>query len=544
MVDASSTYYQTANRRFVEEDLGKSQWVQISGHQELNGADAGFWCALLNMSKKDVVFRSHSWDVTTELSGPGFVRYGKRTEYRSNLLEDDGFEPLLHYREFYGVKKSFVELDQEFVLLNNLYFDEQKKTHFAMLDDGTADEVVRVKNEDCIFIKLSYLLRYAAAKQMAIVLYYDIRTKFDVEVAALGVNTFSEEHKNEDVFYQVWGGDLDMLEKHAFSVLMGKKIIGPRPIETCGYWPFEKKKEFIDFIYGTDENGNEKTYTCDPDRLSNFFGKNPNCPHYLTPVFFKRDVLQKYTSQPELYSVRDGYLECKSLWRVEIDNHHKDFVSVYLGDLGRDLPESERLYWKSYNVASDVGLSTTSFKRDFLGISAESNMIEHRFKAQYIQTNKNWIQSFGWSLFLPLAEEDQYNFDLLRIPFTDSQEEFDRLVLSLVKVIIDSLNEKSIQKNIENEPSLKGIGKLEKWLNSTGCIDYEEHVRFLRELQELRSQGTGHRKGSGYDKIASVFGVGEKGLKDVFESILLKAEDFLLYMSNIANQNKMVLESQ
>lgn len=533
MENRSDIYYQTANRKFIENEYGKSLWVQISGHKELNGADALFWCVLVGKDNLDVVFRDHSWDVQMGEGGPGFADDGDNINYRSNPL-GYGFESLLYYREFYGIHKPFVELSQEFVLLNNLYFDEQKKAYCAILKNGTAEEVVRVSEDDTFLIKLPYLTRYAAAKQMAVVLFYDIEMKFDVATTELGVKEFSDKHKNENVFYQIWGSDL-IMPQNAYSVLRGKKIIYPRPVETCGYWPFEKEEEFVDFVIGLDENCNEKSFTCNPDKLADYFGNNPGAPHYLTPVFFKREVLQKYILQPNLYSIRDGYLECKGLWGIEIDNHHKDVISVYLGDLGRGLPESERLYWKSFNIVSDEGISTISFKRDFLCVPADSDKIDHKFKKHYIQTNKAWNRHFGWHLFLPLTEDDQYNFETLRIPLAEeSQDEFDGLVLSLVKVLIDSLNEKKFQENIESEKDLKGIGKLEKWLMISGHIDFEVHIKFLRNLQELRSKGTGHRKGSGYDKIASYFGVGNKKLKDVFEDILERADGFLMYMNEIA----------
>lgn len=535
MDKSKEIYYQMANRKYIEENYGRTQWVQISGHENLNDADAAYWCALVDLNYVESVFRDHGWDVHIGSGGPGFEGIGNSYDYHGSLL-NEGFEALLYYRDFYGVKKPYIELAQEFVLLNNLYYDESKRIYYSVLDDGRSEEVVRIKDQDNFFISLSYLTRYAAAKQMAVILYYDVRTKFDESMNILGVTEFSDGYKDKNVFYQIWGGDLNNFRgMAAFSVLMGKKILYPRPVDTCGYWPYEREEEYIDFIIGLDENGDKKTFTCNPDMLANYFGKNPNAPHYLTPVFFKREVLQKYISHPELYRIRDGYLECGYLWGIEIDNHHKDCISAYLGDLGRDLPESERLYWKSYNIVSDEGLSETSFKRDFLCVSAESNMIEHVFKEHYIKINDEWNNKFGWPLFLPLAEDDQYNFDLLRIPLTESQDEFDGLVLSLVKVIIDSLNEKKIQESIEGEKDLKGIGKLEKWLQISGRTDYDEHTKFLRNLQDLRSKGTGHRKGTGYDKIASSFGVGNKDLREVFEDIMHSADEFLTYMASFCN---------
>lgn len=117
-------------------------------------------------------------------------------------------------------------------------------------------------------------------------------------------------------------------------------------------------KEYLDYIIGIDEYGEPKSYTSNPDKLSNYFGANPGAPHYLTPVFFKKEVLQRYLSRPDIFSVEAGYLRCQCLWGIEIDNEHKDVVSVYLGDLGRDLPTQEQAHWKQYNIATRTSITT------------------------------------------------------------------------------------------------------------------------------------------------------------------------------------------
>ena len=46
MEDLKEIYYQTANRKNIEEIYGETQWVQISDHEELNGADTTYWCVV------------------------------------------------------------------------------------------------------------------------------------------------------------------------------------------------------------------------------------------------------------------------------------------------------------------------------------------------------------------------------------------------------------------------------------------------------------------------------------------------------------------
>lgn len=523
-------YNQIDNRKYVEDMYGKEQWVQVSGHCNCNNADAAFWCGLIDKRQCEKAFIRPSWDITKGSGGPGFEGIAGQYDYKRVLLQD-GLEPLLYYREFYGVRPNYVELAQEFILLNDLYYDQKKKSFWAMLENGEFEEAVKYEeNGLAVFIKLKYLLKYAAAKQMAVLLFFDIRAQFDGKLSDYQLKPFEYSHKSEDLFYEIHGDEIEM-QNCFFSILMGKRVLYPKPIESCGYWPFEKEREYEEFIIGADEMGNEIKHTCNPDRLNNYFGSNPGAPMYLTPVFFKKEVLQKYLSKPQLYEIRDGYLECQSLWRIAIDNHHKNCISAYLGDLGRDLPEGEQAYWKSFNILSDERLSRVSFQRDFLCMPAKSDMADHIFQQDYLLFSKKWKEQYDWDFFLPLSETDQYNFNQIHIPITDSQPEFDQLVLSLVKVLIDSLNEKELQNQLGESDSLKGISKLEKWLELQGKDDYSDHIKFLRDLQELRSTGTGHRKGKAYNKIAQKFGVGDSSLSDVFESILQTADGFLNYLS-------------
>lgn len=178
-------------------------------------------------------------------------------------------------------------------------------------------------------------------------------------------------------------------------------------------------------------------YTCNPNELADYFGNNPGAPHYLIPVFFRRDVLTKYYSKPELYSVKDGYLRCGGLWGLRIDNNHEKYVVVYLGDLGRDLPPGERAYWKSFNVTPDGTISDVNWKRHFLGQFTDPEKADLVFKLQF-----NVFQKNGRRNLVGQFSNRYQNFKALRVPITNEQHEFDQQVLALAKVLIDSLNEK------------------------------------------------------------------------------------------------------
>jgi hypothetical protein len=192
---------------------------------------------------------------------------------------------------------------------------------------------------------------------------------------------------------------------------------------------------------------------------------NEHAAHYLTPVWFTRDVLMKYYEDPK-FSIEDGYLRCGSLWRMRIDNNLPDHVVAYLGDLGRDLDTEEQKYWRHFNVTpSGRRPSETNFQRSFRAEFAEPSAPDLLFKLRYGQLDKAWKEKFGWPIFLPPHEADAHVLKRLRVPISDSASEFDRQLLYLVKLLIDSLNEAELAK-ASGKALLdqKGISKLERYL--------------------------------------------------------------------------------
>ena len=398
--------------------------------------------------------------------------------------------------------------------------------------NGEAEEAIRYNDSCTVEIQAKNLKRYASAKELDILLQFDIRTEIIGCFADYDLNEYVQDEHKETITYTVYGSE-DIYHNKIYSRLLGKKVIESYPKEKCGIWPYENKKTYEEFIIGKDDNGEPVLYTCNPEKLNNYFGSNPTAPMYLTPVFFKREVLRKYYGKPELYSIEDGSLNCRSLWGMEIDNHHLDVVGVYLGDLGRDLPESEQKHWKIYNILVDEHLSFVSFGRDNLNYYMDSNIIEHQFKRNYKMLNNAWRAYYGWPLYLELVKPDMYLLNQIRRPLDDSQMEFDQLVLMLDKIIIEYLNEAAIASKLNDKDITGGINRLEQFLVENSVKDYREHIDFLRELHRLRSTGSGHRKGKDYMKIAQRFKTDERSLPDVFDDILRQADAFLRFLITI-----------
>jgi len=196
---------------------------------------------------------------------------------------------------------------------------------------------------------------------------------------------------------------------------------------------------------------------------------------------------------------------------------------VFLGDLGK-LPHREQLYWKSHNIFPQGGMSSTGFRRSFLGQWVDPEKPDLFFKVRLADFAGKWRSRYGWDLFLPLSESDSHYMECLHIPTTaNNAKEFDEQLLAIVKITIDSLNQNKLAEGCTSlKKEAKSIDKLEIFLKCKG-YDLEEMIQFLRNVQLLRSTTVAHRRSRCENvKLNEYFKFRAKDLKSVFEDIIIK----------------------
>lgn len=528
-----SYIYQVSIREWIENDWDKEIFVPVYGERKDDKWDIFFQSYLVPADRTEEQLKTDTYDAYGLLR-PGVTVYGAWDSGEAAYYKwgnNTSIEPLVIKRDYNDLARDNIEIVEEFRFLFNLYYNSQSKEYVDLENDTS---VVKISDDNLVSIHKRYLKSYLAIKNMALIIHIDSRCT-DIVEDIFPTDSFDYRNDDNTVFYTVnIGRGHNGIQEENFSILFGKKVLFGCKLKDCNIWPYNEKKQYIEFIVGVDDNGRELHYTCDPSKLSNYFGANPDAPHYLTPIFFDSAVLSKYYSNPEKYKVDDGIIRCGTLWSLYIDNQNTGYVSAYLGDLGRNLPsEQEQYYWRGFNKALDAKLSTTKFKRDFMALPASSQSQDFVFKNTYVKTNRQFAEKAGWPLFLELDEQDRYNFEGLRIPINNSIVEMDMLVLSLVKVLLDSLNEKEIVSHLTGtyEKLVGSISKLEVWFQEKQLTGYQDHIKFLRNLQELRSSGTGHRKGKSYQKISKVFDIQKENYTETFSNILESATLFLNYIS-------------
>jgi hypothetical protein len=538
---------QTKTLKLLKRDLSLTEMLTVYFSDSEGPHNYGIYCALIPNSQIEQALSKLSWDLSHGEGIPGAIVYyedGKENVEYLRYGNDSGIEPLIIDREFYGIRENYKEICEEFRLFHSLYHD-RKRDHFIKIDDAGNEDLVAIVEKNRIRIRLKEIRQFLAIKEMHLSIQFDYREHSMFSLEELDLKEGGSEHREDLMTWGLHYGDFGGIGSYrAFSRLLGKRLIAPLSKSKSGFWGFaeDTKKKYVEYIIGIDDDGEEIIYTSDPDALANNFGANPNAPHYLTPVHFRKQVLEKYYQQPSKYSVEDLILRCGHIWSIYIDNHHDEKVCVWLGDLGRDLPYEEQLHWRAYNIPPEGSISGTYFKRQILAQFTDSNRPEHLFRQRYNDLKKICDEYLGWQLLQPLTADDEHHFQSIRIPATDEQRDFDELILGLTKILIDSLNEKQLNKLIhaEERGKIKGsIARLEAALNACDVKDTTNCISFLRKLQKLRSSSAAHRKGNNYRKIANEFGFESQNLRSVFSDILSQALAVLDYFIVVVRSRKL-----
>ena len=522
----------------LRRDLKPTDMVTVY-HKKAGYRRGGIYCALIPCAQIDQVLSESSWDLFYGRGVPSAVVHYRGGEEKPEYLRfgnDNGIEPLVIVREFHGMRDNYTEISEEFRLFHNLYHDI-KTDEYIKVDDVGNEETVVVVGPNCIQIRLKEIRQFLAIKEMYLSIQFDCRERSEQSLDELELKGGRSEQRDGLMFWGLLHDDIGDVGSHqTLSRLMGKRLIEPLPKSKSGFWGFAKEREekHVEFIIDIDENGEEVAHTCNPDALANYFGTNPDAPDYLTPVHFRKQVLDKYYQEPSKYSVEDSLLRCGRLWIMDIDNHHAEKVCAWLGDLGRDLPYNEQLHWRSFNIPPEGGMSEIYLRRQLMVQAMESDQPDLLFKERYDDLQKLCIEHLGWHLLQPLVSDDQHHLQSLRIPAANEQRDFDELILSLAKILIDSLHVKRLNSLLSDEQK-EGVGegsipRFEAVLASRNVEAATGHIAFLRNLQSLRSSSSAHRKGRRYKKIAKQFEIEGQNLRDVFAGILWQALDFLNFL--------------
>lgn len=500
-------------------DPFKSPWTTVYDKSGIVSDSLGIFSCFAEANLESEILSGNEWIKNSDSFSPGFCITPDGVHYEG--IGSDGFNFIVAGQYFYPLNKEQFLLNQEFILLLGLY--RGTDGNYYEIDESGNKEVVTKFSDVTLQIRTKSLMRYMSAKQLLFVQFIDSQVwskeHYPVSTIPLSNKSFITSSFNYSLEYQTTDSK-DFLS----SRIIARSIVKPQSVDKCGIWPYDLNDEdYPEFIVKELPDGSYERYTCDNSKLSTYFGHNPDAPHYLTPIFFNSQVLDKYRKKSN-FTVSEGRLTCGSQWSIEIDNFNPTRVMAYLGDLGRDLPGVERRHFLEYNVSpTDQKISRGVVDRDFFGIwTSDIEGPISRFCLAFSKLNTAWQERFGKKLYRDFHPDDSRLLEQIRIPTSKSQEEFESVVLSLQRLLIEYMDETQFAVN-ETKGS---INKLESFLKTN---DVNIDLSSLRNLQNLRSEGTAHAKGRKYDKLKEQMLSGNP-IQDAINLV----EELTVFMDNLA----------
>lgn len=293
--------------QFVKEELGEGIWIPL--HKNLNkddkSEDGSLYSCLVSPEETEKAMEGYGWDLLPGNGGPSIVSSGvNNIWYEPNCSK---YIPLVIYREFHGVREPYREILQELILFLELYHDSSNCKYVVDDENGSEIDVIRYSENETL-IRKSFLSAFMSARQLNLLLYFENSRHKE------GNRKFADEHVNESaISYTRFWDNSYVKGFDTFTRVLGKKLYLCLPRTEENYSPFKTEKDYESFIIEGDAHDN-KVYSSDPSLLADYFGKNKGAPHYLTPVYFDKGVLQKYFGSSTEYEVQDSVIYKHGYW--------------------------------------------------------------------------------------------------------------------------------------------------------------------------------------------------------------------------------------
>lgn len=220
---------------------------------------------------------------------------------------------------------------------------------------------------------------------------------------------------------------------------------------------------------------------------------------YLTPVFFRLEVLDRYVRDPNytlrLSSESYGTIGYQNQWDIAFGLNRAKRVMMWLGDLA-ELPQDELYHLRAFNVASDHDLASEFYEGQinlqFTEPSLERQLLRLRNQLEQKAALRNV------TLYQLEVESLEAVRDIHR-PIHWTNAELETVISALNKVMIEAFNVGSIRADLltvvsaETIQGLRGLRLFQTWLSERlGCANAADLACPLFVLYDLRSRVYSH----------------------------------------------------
>ena len=453
--------------------------------------------------------------------------------HRTKTLESA--RQLIFAREFAELQNNesmYYEVLQEYTHITGIHWNPEQNAYCRFDGSGELEHTVSITSKttpqdvSLVSFKREPLEEYLAASQSVLV------QMFDFTLGRLG--DMNWRYAPENVIKKTHIFFRQKLDLGKSAHTRGVQIIRPRRSDSeifasiKGEPTGRDESQYVEFLAYDFRNDCIANISTDPNKTANYFQEDKkSLPFETSPAFFNAEVLSKYKSDHDKYSIdeQNRTIDCRNAWTLRnYGVNEAGQVHAYICYL-RYLPYKEQLYWKSFNEERKAGISEHTYARDFKGEWVESTNPLDMIKSIL----DRWKQSdvLWWKL------RDPSSVERITLPLTSSRDEWARAFMNLAQLIIEGFATKAIRARLDElgiawEPDEKSLSLLERVLSGeteNGCT---QKLNGLRSIQRIRSKVGAHARGTEADALAKR-AVQEQGsyaahFEDVCRNIAIELE--------------------
>ncbi len=319
----------------------------------------------------------------------------------------------------------------------------------------------------------------------------------------------------------------------AFSNVMGKYIVeGAVTARMRRIDARSRGKRYVEFVYTVEPGtGEMKRHSCNPRMLGDY--ADSSRLHSMTPVYFSREVLNRYASEPNRYKVTASRIWCLDLWGLDISTNTAGLIEVYLGELGA-LPEGEQAHWLAHNVPPEGAMDEGRFRRDFLNQSVGSPDPVGDLRRARRRAAEATGALLGSPVWRDLDSQAANEFEALVGPTSNDPSALTAPTITLTKSLVDGMDPAPLKKYLGgSEAGEKSIALLRRLLLSLG--DTDDAAEVFAALQAFRSAGgVAHLGGSSAGAASARLGIDGMSPLQAFARMIMKLTAALNHVADLA----------
>ena len=406
-----------------------------------------------------------------------------------------------------GPGRSYIEVNQEYTHVTDIHWRPDTRAYCRFDGRGDLQPIVSITTREdkgsemtLVTFKWEQLEKYLAVADAALVRRFDFtllrRDQFD----GWPQEPPDEIRESDEFLYH-----RKVLPGYA-AYTAGRQIIRPRRPkedihERIRDWGSPKDRKYVEFVAYDWRNRRIVSISTVPGATTNYFEAEENSlPFELSPAFFRPEVLSKYKTDRDKYTIGEREVTCRAAWHLRgIDVNEAGQVHAYICDLRR-LPYEEQLHWLSFNEEPKATISKRALINDFHGEFVDFS----EPPAQVLSIVRRWHyeKASWWKL------RDEKLLERVNTPLTTSRDEWADAFMDLAKLVVEGLETAPIRKKLDNlrvpydKEKDKTITLLEKLLNKGGTSGDVKKLAGLRTVQHIRSKAKGHAAASEAEELA------------------------------------------